>query len=489
MSQELQSALAWFKPSPGGAIDGLKDKARAVAEWVWVVLQGDFAGEQTTAQAVTGTVVSMIPFVDQICDVRDIVANCKKINDDSTNKWAWFALVLTLIGLFPTLGSFVKGCFKVLFAYGRKNALRLGHAAADSEFWEASKPFIEASVVKLNDFLSMPAVRATLSALRIDAPYKYLAAELRKLAGQLNVGKLTAAFDTGIGALKKLLGIVQRCGSAAMQSQAGLMLQSVQRVRMQADRMLGDAIKPAQDYINRLAQRLDVEHRLRYSASTNAVNPHHFTRTVLDAEIGWVVANKPAWVEVAAKARYRGLDDPPLPPPRFPDISGAAASPLTEAYKTFHKAAPAMLPPGTVLYRVLDPGSADNSACWMTKAEFDKLRSKADWRERFAVWRNWNHNGEFTTYTVPPGPGLPAWKGPAASQQLRQDGKAVPADDKGNTYWIPGGAEQVVVNPRDLERAHVGQRQFTGWGYDEGDIQVGLVGVPILQTNWRDWSK
>jgi len=36
-----------------------------------------------------------------------------------------------------------------------------------------------------------------------------------------------------------------------------------------------------------------------------------------------------------------------------------------------------------------------------------------------------------------------------------------------------------------LQRAHVGKRQPTGWGYDEGDIQVGLVGVPILQNNWK----
>lgn len=39
----------------------------------------------------------------------------------------------------------------------------------------------------------------------------------------------------------------------------------------------------------------------------------------------------------------------------------------------------------------------------MTKAEFDKLKSKDDWRRRFAVWANWNSNGEFVTYTVPKG--------------------------------------------------------------------------------------
>jgi hypothetical protein len=52
------------------------------------------------------------------------------------------------------------------------------------------------------------------------------------------------------------------------------------------------------------------------------------------------------------------------------------------------------------------------------KAEFDKLKSKDDWRRRFAVWANWNSNGEFVTYTVPPGKGLHVWEGVTASQPM-----------------------------------------------------------------------
>jgi hypothetical protein len=43
----------------------------------------------------------------------------------------------------------------------------------------------------------------------------------------------------------------------------------------------------------------------------------------------------------------------------------------------------------------------------MSKAEFDQLQSKSVWRKRFAVWMHWNANGEYSTYTVPPGKGLP----------------------------------------------------------------------------------
>ena len=116
MWDELENALAWYAAAPSRWIQSAKQDLSAAAEWIWVVLQGDFAEEQTVVQTVAGTIISMIPLVDQICDVRDVVANCRKINEDTSNKWAWFALVLTLIGLFPTLGSLVKGCFKVVFA-------------------------------------------------------------------------------------------------------------------------------------------------------------------------------------------------------------------------------------------------------------------------------------------------------------------------------------------------------------------------------------
>lgn len=150
---ELENALAWFRSAPSAWLESGKKGLAGIAEWIWEVIQGDFHEEQSTAQVVTGTVISMIPFVDQICDVRDVVANCKKINEDRSNTWAWVALVLTLVGLFPTLGSLAKGCLKILFAYGCKSVFRLGRATLDSGFWRASKPYVEAGIGKLNDFL------------------------------------------------------------------------------------------------------------------------------------------------------------------------------------------------------------------------------------------------------------------------------------------------------------------------------------------------
>ena len=485
---ELNNALAWFKAAPANFYKSGKDQLAGTAQWIWEVIQGDFHDDQTTAQVVTGTVISMIPFVDQLCDVRDVVANCKKINQDSSNKWHWVALALTLIGLFPTLGSLVKGCFKILFAYGRKGMFSVGKAALDSNMWQASKPFVEAGIGKLNDFLARPAVRKTLSSLKIDAPYKYLAEQVRLTAGKLSVSALTGAFDTSIAALKGLTDKVQKWGPAGLQPKVASLLSTVNGVRKQADEMLGEALKPLQDWLNKLAQRLDVEHKLNYQANTNALTPHSSLRHSLEAELEVLRKAPPPYVKVKRNATHRAREEAPAVPPGHFDIGPNAPQPLADAFETFTKDIHAdVLPPGTKIYRVLDPKSNDNSICWMTQAEYKALKNKADWRDRFAVWRNWNANGEVVTYTVPPGKGLPVWRGTTASQPFKDAKKqVVKANDEGDAFWLQGGAEQLVVNPADLQKVHLGKREPTYWGYGEGDIDVSLVGVPVLKTNWKE---
>ena len=487
MWDELENALAWFGSAPEQWIRSRKQDLAAAAQWMWEVLQGDFNDDQTTAQVVTGTVISMIPLVDQVCDVRDVVANCKKINQDASNKWHWVALVLTLIGLFPTLGSLAKGCFKILFAYGRKGVFSAGKTALDSDFWKATSPFVEAGIGKLNDFLARAEVRRTLKALKWDNPYNELAKLARELAGKLNVGAVLEQFDKVIAALQGLTDLITRWGPAGMREQVVHLLAMLRRVRTQANANLGEVIAPVQQWINKLARRLEVEADMNYRAYTNALNPHYATRMRLDAEIEALRKAPPDYVKVAAEGRFPAVRKAPPIPIGHPDIGDSAKPPLMFAYKTFHGfIKPDILPPGTVLVRVVDPGSFDNSFCWLTKAEFDKLKSKAEWRDRFAVWRNWNGNGEYVTYTVPDGPGLPVWRGNAASQKLKDgSGNAVKANVQGDGFWLQGGGEQIVLDPKALEPANVSKRMPTGWGYGEGDIDVSLVGVPTLTNNWK----
>lgn len=485
--EEFENALSWFKSAPSRWVASGKKDLSAMAEWILGVLEGDFAEETSLGQAAVGTVIGMIPGVGQITDVRDIVANGLKIKSEPSNKWHWFAMLLCLIALFPTLGGLVKGSFKVLFAYGRRGVFAAGFHALDSGLWKATEPFVEAGLRKLADFLTRPEVRKALVALKIDNPYKYLAQMMRDLSNTVSVVKLLKAFDGAMDVLVSFIGMVQRWGTAAMKTRAGKLLEDLHGVRAQADSKLGEVLKPAQDWLNRLAQRLDVEWRLKYGANVNVPNPHGYLSVSELDELGQAQKAKPAWIDLAVKPKYKALDISPAIPAGWPDIGPNGPKGLTDAFETFHDIKPVELPPGTVIYRVLAPKSYDNSICWMLEEEFRKLRSKADWRRRLAVLLNWNVNGEYLTYTVPRGPkgeGLRVWQGRAASQPLRAK-SVVQKNAAGEAYWLEGGGDQIVLDGKALDPKLASARKPTGWGYDEINIQANLIGVPILQNQWR----
>ena len=66
--QTLKSALAFFSAAKQGS-----EAAKNVGIWLWEVIKGDFHEDPTVGQIATGMVISMIPIVDQICDVRDFL--------------------------------------------------------------------------------------------------------------------------------------------------------------------------------------------------------------------------------------------------------------------------------------------------------------------------------------------------------------------------------------------------------------------------------
>lgn len=143
---------------------------------------------------------------------------------------------------------------------------------------------------------------------------------------------------------------------------------------------------------------------------------------------------------------------------------------------------PADYPAGTVLYRIVDPTdkSFDNAPWWMTRQDFEALASKAAWRRNYAVWQNWNGNGEYVTYVVPEGPALKGWRGTAASQNL----------NSASEYPLEGGAQQILLDPATLKKSSMQKRKSTNWGYDldgmDGMDGDGPLGIPVLRNNWRE---
>jgi hypothetical protein len=330
--------------------------------------------------------------------------------------------------------------------------------------------------------------------LKWDNVYKILASKVREVAAVLNVGELTKVFDHALKYYRELTEWMQRWGSPAISAKVGELYGIVKGVRDQANSKLGELIAPMQKWLDKLAMRLDKEAEANYQAFVGSLNIHTFTRPTLNAEIAALKKSLPRGVKIGKQGDFPAARNPPKVPKGHFDISKEADNRAAGSFDTFHGTIkPDVLPPGTVLYRVLDPNSVDNSICWMTKKEFDALRNKLDWRERFAVWKNWNANGEYLTYTVPPGKlpgmdkeGLPVWRGTTASQQLKDDNRnVIKADAAGNGYWLKGGHEQIVVNPAQLSRSAASARQATGWGLGDADVNIGYIGVPSLKSNWK----
>ncbi|MCG7540751.1 polymorphic toxin type 15 domain-containing protein [Pseudoalteromonas sp. OF7H-1] len=90
--------------------------ATQAGDWLWGTLQGDFNQNPSTSQIVVGTLISMIPIIDQVMDLRDITANVMLLTDDdeANDTNSWLAFTLTGIGLVPVVGSAVKGVGKVI---------------------------------------------------------------------------------------------------------------------------------------------------------------------------------------------------------------------------------------------------------------------------------------------------------------------------------------------------------------------------------------
>lgn len=480
MDQELQNALAFYQPAPDGWLSGLSRKMEAAGVWIWETIQGDFNDNQTTGQVVTGTIISMIPLVDQICDIRDLVANSKKINEDSSNTWSWVALVLTLVGLFPTFGSLLKGGVKVLLLSGRKGFLK----ATTSESLIAAS--IEKSISLLDDFLSIPAVRYTLKSKKIYNACHYLEQQLRALKSTLSVAPLLKAFDELLSATRSLLDTAMSWGPASLRRPIADLWDMLMEVRGQADKMLAKALGPVSDYLEKLANRLRIEgdnlYRARVGDNTHVLGNY---QKRANKEIQFIENEKPGWVDKGIEAQYpalNNLDDDYISyiDDGWPDIRYVedSRSPLNGKFNTFDASMHAAeIFPGEKLYRILDPASGDNSICWMREEVFNSLKSKSDWRRRLAVWKSWNENGEYVVYTVPPGENLKVWAGHAGTQ----------VNDVNKAYSLEGGAEQIVVNPSELKKEFTSKRMKTGWGYQDvdSDPEAPYLGLPDLENKHK----
>lgn len=505
-NQEKQDALTWLNESEQTG----KDKS--TWEWLWESIQGDFNDQRSTGQITFDAAVSMVPVIDQICDVRDLIANCKKINQDRDDTWAWVALCLTLIGLFPTLGSLVKGVLKIFFMFVRR--MGLDHLIKA----------VDVAMTWVITFLRKREVQHYLRALQVDEVFKWLAKGVREVAAAVNVQTLKTAFDKGIRVLEGLAKKAEWVPSLGARIKTAV--DQVKSVRKIADDYLARALDPVQKILDHIIKRLEYEHLLQRQAVVNANNVH-FVGALPEASAVSLMRRQnppPAWLS-------KGVGKHPALNPALPKTKKLLADNPThpklseDTIRTFHNMVADEIKGPAKLYRIIAPNSRAMSESWVSEEVFQQLKNAPDprlaWRKYLAVWPHWNVNGQFAVYEVKAGETLKVWRGPASSQTLDQgllDG-----------YHLEGGWEQVVFNiertdarndtmryykhgggngtrlqrpvneaefknlPPDLKKEYTAYREKinhsnirapfeTGWGYTDFNEQAlnGKIGLPEL---------
>jgi hypothetical protein len=380
----------------------------------------------------------MIPLVDQICDLRDLIANCKKLSHDYKDKAAWLALVLTLIGLFPTLGSLVKGVLKIIFAHVRR-------AGID----QAAKA-IERGMSWVIVYLRREEVQKYIKARKIDRLFEWLATGVKELRGRVNTGALLAAFDTAISALEVMVNKVRLVPAIYRKAKAAL--EQAKEIRLAANQHMEETLKPVHDILTTIILNLERRALEREHAILNASNIH-FCGALPEADaINLMLQHPPTWLSKTGDKFLKPADA------TFhrPDVDRLSAKfdaagnlrPQKDIFlyltdqniESFHTLQEHTIKGPARLYRILAPTSRGMSDCWVSEEIFNKLQNspnpKEAWRRYLAVWPDWNVNGQFVIYDVKAGESLNVWRGPASSQEKKQ----LPNN------FLEGGWEQIVFN-------------------------------------------
>lgn len=420
---QMRDALAWAT----GEEESVEPSSNPFV-WFWEAVEGDFNENRSTSQILVDAGISMIPLVDQLCDLRDLIANCRKLSEDKTDKWNWIALVLTLIGLFPALGSLAKGVLKIFFGFVRR-------AGAD-KVTEA----VDAAMGWIISFLRRRKVQDYLNAHKVDEVLKWLAVEIKLVRTRISVSELTAAFDRAIKVVELMsrkVEFIPVLGAKAKQT-----LTEVKKIRLLADKYFAEALKPVQNVIDTAILRLERQALQRQSGIVDVRNIH-YRGALPEAAAVSLMRNpltRPNWLNDGTVLRWPQADADAMESM----VAGKVKDgwPPLQQYniESFHTLTHAEIKGPARLYRILSPNSRAMSDCWISEKVFKDLQNSPDprsaWRKYLAVWPDWNVNGQFVVYDVKPGDSLKVWRGPASGQTKK--GLA-------NSH-LEGGWEQIVFN-------------------------------------------
>lgn len=511
--EEIVKGINRWKHSAKSAAMDAKQKAN----WVWESMQGDFNPNRSMGQVGFDSAVCLIPGVDTIMDVRDLIANIIAIVAAPASGMAWFNLVLTLIGFVPGLGSVAKGVVKIVFVKLRpliKNADDLTNASKMVKYMDEAFDLAMPAIVQ---YLTHPKVQKFLTTTGVPDVVQWVAKSMRDVVGKINPAELKKAFNDKADSLKGILNYLAPMLPEAAGPKVKKVLDGIVTVQKNFDGAVNKFMEPLHGMMLQLAKRLEDMH---WVAQSQQLNKGWIAPLSEAGSKRLVAKHKPAWVKTAKTVRFKQLEPKDFREKAAYTKGVKAGAPALDdtAIKSFAtgvKARP--LRDGETLYRVVDPTSGSMSTCWITESIWKEINAHPEkaremWRGKLAVKPDWNQNGSYVKYTYNKARDgdITVWEGPTAMQWLGEK-------DAHAQGFLEGGLTQVVFNPKqqinnaladDFERVQfpdmvvgniirtpegAAKPSFirtkikdpriegpieTGWGFKDFEDQHDIIGLP-----------
>ncbi|PLK47298.1 hypothetical protein [Uliginosibacterium sp. TH139] len=436
-----------YKREAQASLQSGKEKAN----WVWEALQGDFNPNRSTGQIGLDTAVCLVPGLDTIMDIRDLIANVITIARTPASGMAWFSLVLTLIGFIPELGSVAKGVVKIVFIRMRPLIKHVDDLTNTSKMVTHLDEAFDAALPEIIQFLRHPKVQKFLTMKRVPDVVRWVGATIRKVADKIDTVQLKKRFNERANDVKDILNTLKHFLPDSAGHKIKAVFDGIVTVQKRFDESVDKFIEPMRAVMRRLAERLD---NMYWVAYTQQVNKGWIAPLSEAGAKRLIKKHQPPWVKVADPVTFKQLS-----PERFKKtadykkgIEDGAPELGDYEIKSFAKGVKARkLSDGETLYRIVDPTSGSLSTCWITQKVWDEInrtpeKARELWRGRLAVKPHWNQNGTYIkfTYNKARDGEITVWEGPTAMQFLNESSKKV------EDGFLEGGLDQVVWHPIGL---------------------------------------
>jgi len=425
--------------------------AKEKAVWVWEALQGDFNPNRSVGQVGLDTAVCLIPGVDTVMDVRDLIANIIAIVRTPTSGMAWFSLVLTLVGFIPELGSIAKGIVKIVFIKLRPLIRHVDDLTNASKMVKYVDEAFDAALPDIITYLRAPQVQKFLTTTRIPDIIRLCSKAVRGTAERVNPQELAKQFNEKVESVRSIVTALEPFLPAAAGQKIKMLYNGMTYVPKELSRRISSYMEPMRAVMLHIAKRLDDMYWIAWSQQVNKgwiapLSEQGARRLVAKHRPHWIKSGKPPYQNPQfKKAKFITATDfesevargaPSLSPKEIASFANIFARPVKAR----------ALRDGEKLYRVIDPTSGTWGGCWITEDVWKKIIGTPDprvtWRSKLAVKPEWNQNGQYITYThnAARDGTVKVWEGPTAMQAL------------GGDDYLEGGFDQIVMHPWESVR-------------------------------------